>query len=181
MLALGPWSCLKDRVAVRNVTALARIVVGHNVTAGIVQRSVTGEIMDQTTQILATIDAMTRAFNEGDIDGVMRTYEQGAVVVGQPGARVGGAQALRSMFAGFIAAKAHFTFRGHEVVQAGDIAVHFTPWRMTGVAPDQSAIESDGLSVAVLRRQTNGRWLMVIDNPFGDWLQKRTVAGCDGG
>jgi ketosteroid isomerase-like protein len=39
---------------------------------------------------------------------------------------------------------------------------------MTGVAPDGSAIAGGGLSVAVLRRQAGGKWLIVIDNPFGD-------------
>jgi len=126
--------------------------------------------VDQKTQILATIDAMTHAFHQGDIDGIMKTYEPGAVVVGQPGTPVSGTPGLRAMFAGFIAAKAHFTFLGHEVIQSDDVALHLTPWRMAGVAPDGTAIEARGLSVAVLRRQSDGRWLMVIDDPHGDAL-----------
>ena len=82
--------------------------------------------MDEKELILSTIETMTRAFNQGDIDGIMRTYEAGAVVVGQPGAAVSGESALRSMFAGFIAAKAQFSFFGHEVVRAGELAVHVT-------------------------------------------------------
>lgn len=132
--------------------------------------------MDEKTLILSTIETMTRAFNQGDIDGVMRTYEAGAVVVGQPGAPVSGEQPLRAMFAGVVAAKAQFSFFGHEVVQAGDLAVHLTPWRMTGAAPDGSPIQAEGLSVAVLRRQPGGRWLMVIDHPFGDSLQRSAGA-----
>jgi uncharacterized protein (TIGR02246 family) len=131
--------------------------------------------MDDRAAIIATIDGMTSAFNGGDLEGVMRAYETGAVVVGQPGARVTGDQPLRDMFAGFIAAKARFTFFGHDVVQAGDLAVHYTPWRMIGTAPDGSALNADGLSVAVLRRQPDGRWLMVIDDPFGDLLLKRAA------
>ena len=77
--------------------------------------------MDQKAKILSTIDAMTNAFHQGDIDGIMRTYEPGAVVVGELGASVSGIPALRAMFAGFIAAKAHFTFLGHEVIQAEDV------------------------------------------------------------
>jgi ketosteroid isomerase-like protein len=126
--------------------------------------------VDHKEKILSTIDAMSRAFHEGDVDGIMRTYEPGAVVVGAPGAPVTGFPALRAMFAGFIAAKAHFTFLGHEVIQADDLALHLTPWRMAGVAPDGKAIEASGLSVAVLRRQPDGRWLMVIDDPHGDAL-----------
>ena len=126
--------------------------------------------MDQKAKILSTIDAMTNAFHQGDIDGIMRTYEPGAVVVGEPGASVSGTPALRAMFAGFIAAKARFTFLGRQVIQAEDVALHLTPWRMAGVAPDGKSIEARGLSVAVLRRQPDGRWLMVIDDPYGDAL-----------
>lgn len=126
--------------------------------------------MDQNAKILSTIDAMTDAFHRGDIDGIMRTYEPGAVVVGDPGVPVSGTPALRAMFAGFIAAKAHFTFLGHEVIQADDIALHLTPWRMAGIAPDGTAVTASGLSVAVLRRQPDGCWLMIIDDPYGDAL-----------
>jgi uncharacterized protein (TIGR02246 family) len=126
--------------------------------------------VDQKANILSTIDAMTAAFHQGDLDGILRTYEPGAVVVGQPGTPVSGTPALRAMFAGFIAAKARFTFLGHEVIRAEDVALHLTPWRMAGVAPDGKAVEASGLSVAVLRRQRDGRWLMVIDDPYGDAL-----------
>jgi len=132
--------------------------------------------MDQKDQILGTINAMVASFHEGDIDGIMGTYEPGAVVVGQPGVPVTGRVALEAMFAGFIAARARFTFNGHEVFQAGDIAVHLTPWRMTGVGPDGQAIEGNGLSVAVLRRQPDGRWLMVIDDPYGDSIAHDAAA-----
>jgi len=124
--------------------------------------------MEIKTRVLSTIEAMTSAFHQGDIDAIMRAYEPGAVVVGEPGTPVQGDGSLRAMFAGFVAAKAHFTFEGHEVIAAGDIALHLTPWKMTGVAPDGSPIAGAGLSVAVLRRQADGGWLMVIDDPYGD-------------
>lgn len=119
---------------------------------------------------------MTGAFHDGDIDAIMRTYETGAVVVGEPGVPVSGAPALRAMFAGFVAAKARFSFLGHEVIVAGDLALHLTPWRMTGVAPNGDPIEASGLSVAVLRRQPDDRWLLVIDNPYGDELLKQPLS-----
>lgn len=131
--------------------------------------------MDTKTRVLSAIEAMTSAFHEGDIEGIMRTYEPAAVVVGEPGAPVQGDGPLRAMFAGFIAAKAHFTFDGHEVVAADDIALHLTPWKMTGVAPDGGSISGAGLSIAVLRRQADGNWLMVIDNPFGDAILQRAA------
>jgi uncharacterized protein (TIGR02246 family) len=133
--------------------------------------------MDKRAQILSTISDMTSAFHRGDLDGIMQTYEPGAVVIGEPGVAVSGTPALRAMFAGFIAAKAQFTFQGHEVVQADDLALHITPWRMAGVAPDGTPVAASGLSVAVLRRQADGRWLMVIDDPYGDAIQRTPTPG----
>ena len=46
---------------------------------------------------------------------------------------------------------------------------------MTGKTPDGFPIEQSGFSVVVLRKQTDGQWLMVIDNPFGDHLVNK---GC---
>jgi ketosteroid isomerase-like protein len=132
--------------------------------------------MEAKTEVLSTIEAMTCAFNRGDIDAIMHTYESGAVVLGEPGAPVRGDAPLRAMFAGFIAAKAHFSFDDHEVIASDDIALHLTPWQMTGVAPDGTPITGEGLSLAVLRRQPDGRWLMVIDNPFGDAILQRALS-----
>jgi len=132
--------------------------------------------VDQKAKILSTINDMTSAFHEGDLDRILRTYEAGAVVVAEPGMPVSGTHALRAMFAGFIAAKARFTFQGHEVIQTQDIAIHITPWRMAGVAPDGTPLTASGLSVAALRRQSDGRWLMVIDNPFGDSILNNPIS-----
>jgi ketosteroid isomerase-like protein len=68
-------------------------------------------------------------------------------------------------------ANPHFTFSdGHDVVVNGDLALHITPWNMTATAPDGQQISQSGLSVAVLRKQLDGAWKMVIDNPHGGRL-----------
>lgn len=128
--------------------------------------------LQDTTAIQSTIDTMTSAFAAHDINGVLATYEPGAVVVGEPGAPVSGTPALRGLFMQFIALDPKFTFLDHEIIQSGDIALHLNTWRMEGRGPDGSAIEQGGLSVVVLRKQPDGRWLMVIDHPYGDALLK---------
>lgn len=132
--------------------------------------------MTEHPRIQSTIDTMTTAFGNGDIDRIMTTYEPGAVVVGEPGVPVTGASALRAMFAGFVAVNPKFTFLDHEIIEAGDLALHLNTWRMTGTAPDGTAVEQGGLSVVVLRRQADGRWLLVIDDPYGDRLLNRAPA-----
>lgn len=120
--------------------------------------------------VLETIQTMTSAFQNGDIDAVMRTYEDGATVVFEPGAPVEDRQQLSQMFAMMSNLNPEFDYAGHEVIVNGDIAVHIAPWSMTGTTAEGQAIAQSGLSVAVLRQQSDGSWRMVIDNPHGQRL-----------
>jgi uncharacterized protein (TIGR02246 family) len=126
----------------------------------------------ESRQIQGTIDQMTSAFSTGNVDGVLATYEPGAVVVGEPGNPASGTPQLRALFERFVAINPKFEFVRHEIVQADDIALHLNTWKMTGTAPDGSPIQDGGLSVVVLRRQPDGKWLMVIDNPYGDYITR---------
>lgn len=113
--------------------------------------------------ILETINSMTSAFAAGKIDDVMETYEPGAVVLAEPGQPVSGEAELRAMFAAFVASGVNFTYGAHDVVVAGDTGLHLMSWTVPG--PDGPIT---ALSVAVLRRQPDGSWKMIIDHPFGD-------------
>ena len=123
-------------------------------------------------KVLATVETMTRAFESGNIEGVMNAYEKNAKVIFEPTLHITDKSQLRQVFKGASAIKPKFTYDGHEVFIADDLAIHIAPWVMTGKAPDGTAIEQNGLSVAVLRRQENGEWLMVLDNPNSDNLLK---------
>lgn len=122
------------------------------------------------TQIQSTIDTNNSAVSARDIEAILATYEPNAVLVGQPGKPVTGSPALRESFKQFLALNPTLTVTSQEIVQADDVALHSYTWKMSGKAPDGTPVEQGGLSVVVLRKQPNGRWLMVIDNPFGDHL-----------
>ncbi len=121
-------------------------------------------------QIQSTIDSNNSAVSAGDIEGALATFEPNAVMVAQPGMPVMGTPALREAFKQFLALDPKITIGSREVVKADDIALHSYTWKMSGKAPDGKPVEQSGLSVVVLRKQPDGRWLMVIDNPFGGHL-----------
>lgn len=125
----------------------------------------------ETAAILATIETMTDAFAAGDVDAILSTYETGATVVAEPGMPVSGDAALREMFEQFIAQGVAFTYGGHDVVIAGDVALHLMKW--TAPTPEGDAT---ALSVAVLRKQSDGNWKLVIDQPFGDAVMQAEAA-----
>ncbi|MCP5160766.1 MAG: DUF4440 domain-containing protein [Hahellaceae bacterium] len=108
--------------------------------------------MPDKNEVLALIDVMTTAFAKGDVNTVMSTYSPEAVVVGEPGKLVTGNSALRTMFASYTEAGINFTYGAHEVVIAGDTALHLMKW----TAPQPDGGESSALSIAVLRRQPHG-------------------------
>lgn len=120
---------------------------------------------------LAAIQTMTAAFQKNDIPSVMASYESEATVVFEPGAPVSDAAQIEQMFSGMAMVNPIFEYpAGHEVIVNGDIAMHIAPWSMTGKTPDGQDIAQSGLSVAVLRKQPDGSWKMVIDNPHGGRL-----------
>jgi len=77
------------------------------------------------------------------------------------------------MFTGMSMANPVFTYSGHEVFISGDIATHIAPWEMTAKAPDGSKIKQSGLSVATLKKQENGKWLLTFDNPHASFLMSK--------
>lgn len=124
----------------------------------------------EQTEVMKVILDMTAAFHNKDLNGVLASYEPNAVIVFEPEKPVSGTEAIKQGFMGFFAVSPKFEYSGHEVFINEDLAMHFAPWMMTGTAPDGTEIKQSGLSVVVLRKQPDGKWLMVFDNPFGQHL-----------
>lgn len=125
-------------------------------------------------EVIRSVETMTAAFHSGDLAGVLAAYEPGAAVAFAPGRAVSGQSALSEGFHDFFQISPRFSYSGHDVMVSGNLALHIAPWSMRGTAPDGSSIGQRGLSVAVLRRAANGKWQLVLDNPFGDRLLEST-------
>ncbi len=121
-------------------------------------------------QVFSTIGKMVAALEKKNIDGVLSCYEAGAIVMFEPQKPVTGKEVLKAVFSQFVGMNPKFTFSGHEIYVSGDIATHISPWKMKGQLPDGTSVEQSGLSIAVLRKQTSGNWLMIQDNPHGQFL-----------
>lgn len=145
-----------------------RIAAAAGLLAAIFATQTHAEQTMDKTAILQTISTMTTSFAAGNIDDIMTTYVPSAVVVARPGQPIAGNAALRSMFAEFIASGVNFTYGAHDVVVAGDTGLHLMSWTAPGPDGPMTA-----LSVAVLLRQPDGSWKMVIDHPFGDAVMRQ--------
>ena len=110
---------------------------------------------------------VAQRLNRRDLDGIMALYEPNAGLAPQPGQVLQGAADIRQGFAGFIALKPSMNMESDTVIQVDDLAIVYTKWSLSGTTPDGGVINKSGQSTDVMRRQPDGTWLCVIDNPFG--------------
>ena len=102
-------------------------------------------------------------FNTGDVEQMLELYEEGAAFV-PPGSEVLRGEAMRQAIGGFLATGAKLVHQDATVIEAGDIALITSPWTLSGgTAPDGSPVEMAGVVNAVVRRQRDGEWRVVID------------------
>ena len=106
-------------------------------------------------------------FSAGDAEALMSLYEPEAMMVTQPGVEVSGHAAIREAVGAFLALKAEFNLQPGKVLQSRDLALLFSKWTLKGTDPEGNAVELAGQTSDVVRRQADGSWLFVIDNPYG--------------
>lgn len=106
------------------------------------------------------------AFNAADLEGLVSLYESDAVFVPSPGQVATGTDSLREVFASFLATKPSFELKMTSLHQVGDLALESSTWKMKGNDPEGNPMALGGTCSGVLRLQSDGRWLFVIDNPF---------------
>ena len=112
--------------------------------------------------------AFTAAFNAGDAAALLELYEPDASLAPAPGEVVTGLDAIREVLAGFLALKGQMTIETLRVLPAGDVVLLHGMWLLTGTGADGNPLELAGRNTEVVRRQADGSWRFIVDNPFGD-------------
>ena len=123
--------------------------------------------MTDATTAAALPDALAARLAAGDLDGALALYEPGATFAPQPGAQVSGLAAIREALAQFIALRPSMTGAVEKVLEAGDVALVANRWSLRGTAPDGAPLELGGVSADVMRRQPDGTWRILVDDPWG--------------
>lgn len=104
--------------------------------------------------------------NAADLDGVVAMYEPGATFIAAGGNLRVGHSAIRDEFAGFIAARPKIDMGEIRVVRiADDLAVLQHDWVATLQDADGQDAEIRGKATEVVRRQADGTWRFLLDDP----------------
>ena len=110
---------------------------------------------------------IAQALSSGDVDTVIGLYEADGAFI-PPGApasdAVRGRAAIREVVQQFLAMKPTMTVDLANVVEVDEIALVTGNWTLEGQGTD-GAITMSGTFANIGRRQRDGTWLYVLDNP----------------
>lgn len=107
-------------------------------------------------------ELFTAAINSADIDGLVALFETDGAAVHLDGSVVAGQPALRAMFRELLTMIKQIEGTTRKVFVLGDMALTSAEWCANAGTPE----EMSGTSAEVARRQPDGTWRFVIDDPM---------------
>ncbi len=98
----------------------------------------------------------------GDIEGLVSLYEPNAIFVPTPGTHLVGTAPIRKGLQQLIDTGARLKLELRDIRQVDDVALVSNTATLTGVGPDPVV----STTTEILRRQPDGGWAHVVDDPF---------------
>jgi uncharacterized protein (TIGR02246 family) len=120
-----------------------------------------------TATPVQVLESIVTGINSGNLDGLMPLYESDAAFATQPGSLAPGAPGIREALNGFIAMNGTLDLEVTRVLEVDDLALVIGIWSFDGTGPDGRPVRLAAKNADVLRRQADGTWRFVIDNPWG--------------
>ena len=113
------------------------------------------------------LEAVVEGINTGNFEMLMALYEPEAAFATQPGRLAPGLGGIRDALGGFVAMNGKLDLEVSRALEVGDLALVIGAWSFTGTGPRDEAVKLAAKNADVLRRQADGSWRFVIDNPWG--------------
>jgi len=110
------------------------------------------------------LESVVTGINAGDLDSLLPLYEHKAEFAAQPGSLTPG---IADALGGFISMQGELDLQVTRVLEVDDLALVVGTWSFDGTGPDGEPVKLEAQNADVLRRQPDGTWRFVIDNPWG--------------
>lgn len=113
------------------------------------------------------LNIQVQEFNNGNIGFLMTLYESDACLAVKPDQVVRGLENIRRGMQGITDAGSKLEARVKLILQANELILMITEWSIDRTEPNGEPINLNGRGTVVLRRQADGGYLIVIENPWG--------------
>ena len=120
-----------------------------------------------TATPVQVLESIVTGINSGDLDSLLPLYENDAAFATEPGNLAPGAPGIRDALNGFISMNGTLDLKVTRVLEVDDLALVVGTWTFEGTGPDGEPVQLAANNADVLRRQADGTWRFVIDNPWG--------------
>jgi uncharacterized protein (TIGR02246 family) len=120
-----------------------------------------------TTTPEQVLESIVTGINSGDLDRLMPLYENEAAFASRPGSLAHGAPGISEALTGFISMNGKLDLEVTRVLEVDDLALVTGVWSFHGTGPEGEPVRLAAKNADVLRRQADGTWRFVIDNPWG--------------
>ena len=113
------------------------------------------------------LESIVTGINSGDLESLMPLYESKAAFATEPGSLGHGTPGVSEALGGFISMNGELDLEVTRVLEVDDLALVVGVWSFDGTGPDGEPVSLESKNADVLRRQSDGTWRFVIDNPWG--------------
>jgi len=120
--------------------------------------------------IRTACDNITKAFNDGDVDRIMRNYTDDLVLMGSDSPLIQGREAAKTYLEKALKAKPSFSFSVTKVVvgKSGDVAYEWGTGTETTKDKKGKTSEATFKSLTAWQKQADGTWRITVDTLIPD-------------
>ncbi|MCW1962626.1 DUF4440 domain-containing protein [Chryseobacterium viscerum] len=108
----------------------------------------------------------------GDTRGALSCFHPEAVYIDRDGRELRGLKQIELAMNEICRLKLDIQGETPYVTVVNDLAMWIDQWEMTGTAPDGHLIHMTGHTSCIMKKNEDGEWLWLVDNPFGSAVLK---------
>lgn len=109
-----------------------------------------------------------QAYNSGNVDNIDLLFESEAKVVTYDNSTISGQKEYHQEHLNLLKIGGKMISINQSCIVFENIALLSAEWKINTWNEDGEPLEISGKSTEVIRKQNDGTWLYVIDNPFGN-------------